>query len=460
MSIQYDSSGLLAERIGTSAGISLEDRASMHTMLDAAFARVLAAGEQGDVGFMDAPDLDFSGLEEWASEKREGVDDVVVVGIGGSSLGAKAVINSHPTPEALPARLHFAENVDPVEFTGLLEQLELERALVVVVTKSGTTIETMSKFWILYDRMIDELGEDAAAAHVVAITDPESGSLRPMAEARGFDAFEVPRNVGGRFSVLTAVGMVPLALAGYDVAALQRGARLCRGRIVDVPAEENAALRAAGDLFLLYRGGVDQVVMMPYANQLLDLADWFRQLWAESLGKAQNRSGEVVEEGMTPIKALGAIDQHSQVQLYMEGPRDKVVIFLDTEGFAADVKVPLRDGFPDALAHIQGRTLGEILSAELRGTRAALAEAGRPTCTWSFDEISEENVGAFIFAWEYITAVVGELLDIDAFNQPGVELGKKIAHGLLGRSGFEEYVEMVREQSEGDRVAERVFKVT
>jgi glucose-6-phosphate isomerase len=254
--------------------------------------------------------------------------------------------------------------------------------------------------------------------------------------------------------------MVPLALAGYDTAALQRGARLCRDRIVDVPAEENAALRAAGDLFLLYRGGVDQVVMMPYAHQLLDLADWFRQLWAESLGKAQNRSGEVVEEGMTPIKALGAIDQHSQVQLYMEGPRDKVVIFLDTEGFAADVKVPLRDGFPDALAHIQGRTLGEILSAELRGTRAALAEAGRPTCTWSFDEISEENVGAFIFAWEYITAVVGELLDIDAFNQPGVELGKKIAHGLLGRAGFEEYVEMVREQSEGDRVAARVFKVT
>ncbi|MGM0558415.1 MAG: glucose-6-phosphate isomerase [Myxococcota bacterium] len=461
MSLHYDSTGLLQSRIGASAGLSTQDRASMRTMLDAAFASVLAAREQGGMGFMNAPDLDFSELTDWAEQKRSGIDDVVVVGIGGSSLGAKAVINALPAPDALPARLHFAENVDPVAFLRLIESIEPEKTLVVVISKSGTTIETMSKFWILYDQMIDELGEPAAADRVVAITDPETGSLRPMAEERGFDTFEVPRNVGGRFSVLTAVGMVPLALAGYDVDALQRGSRAVRDRILEVPAEENAALTAAGDLFLLYRAGIDQIVMMPYAEQLLDLADWFRQLWAESLGKAQNRDGDVVEEGMTPIKALGAIDQHSQVQLYMEGPRDKLVIFVDTEGFASDVKVPLRDGFPDALGHLQGRTLGEILSAELRGTRAALAEAGRPTCTWTFDEISEENVGAFIFGWEFITAIMGELLDIDAFNQPGVELGKKIAHGLLGRPGFEEYVDMENrgDGGEPDRVEGRIFRL-
>jgi glucose-6-phosphate isomerase len=458
MSLHYDSTGLLESRIGAS-GLSSKDRESMRTMLDAAFATVLAARKEGEMGFMDAPDLDFSQLGDWAEKKRSGIDDVVVVGIGGSSLGAKAVVNALPDPEALPATLHFAENVDPVEFQRLLESLELRKTLVVVISKSGTTIETMSKFWILYDRMIDELGELDAAERVVAITDPETGSLRPMAEQRGFDTFEVPRNVGGRFSVLTSVGMVPLALAGYDFEALQRGARATRDRILEVSAEKNAALTAAGDLFLLYRSGIDQVVMMPYARQLLDLADWFRQLWAESLGKAQNRDGDVVEEGMTPIKALGAIDQHSQVQLYMEGPRDKLVVFVDTEGFATDVEVPLREGFPDALGHLQGRTLGEILSAELRGTRAALAEAGRPTSTWTFDAITEENVGAFIFAWEYITAIMGELLDIDAFNQPGVELGKKIAHGLLGRPGFEDYVEMEQggDERDPDRVAGQIF---
>ncbi len=456
MTLRYDASGLKPSVIGDTLGVSDDARHQLDQRLGDALDGVLAAHERGELGFIDCPDEDASTYVDWADQKRrQGFTDQVVIGIGGSSLGARAVYESMAARPDAGLRTHFAENVDPVGAAQLFDGLDFQTTVFVVVTKSGSTVETMTKFWYAWDRALDEVGADQAAEHFVAITGPDNAGLRAIADEHGFDSFEVPPNVGGRFSVLTAVGLVPLALAGYDVEGLLAGARRARDAARRRDVRDNTLLEVSADLFTLYQRGVDQLVMMAYSDQLLAMADWFRQLWAESLGKAKNRQGEEVHVGMTPIKALGAIDQHSQAQLYMEGPADKHVVFLEVASFERDLRIPERAGLPDSLGHLAGKSMSDIFHAELQGTRRALQEAGRPTSTWRFDAVSAGDVGAFIFAWEFVTAIVGELLDINAFDQPGVELGKKIAHGLLGRAGFEKWAEMARGgagQGEGDAI--------
>jgi glucose-6-phosphate isomerase len=391
---------------------------------------------------MACADSDGEEYLSWAESEEDRWTDQVVLGIGGSSLGARAVLEASRGTMFLDGlRTHFSENVDPVSFLHLLDQLDLSTTRLVLISKSGNTIETMAKFWILYDRLIEQVGEEQAAHHVVAITDPARGALRPMVEQRGWTSFEVPPNVGGRFSVLTAVGLVPLALAGYPIDRLLAGARAARDRALSDEVGQNACLQAAAHQILLARRGVNQCVMMAYSDQLLCMVDWFRQLWAESLGKAVDRAGQQVNTGITPISALGVIDQHSQVQLYMEGPADKHVTFLEVTRFGRDVSVPLREGFAPGLEHLQGKTLGELLEAELVGTRRALEQAGRLTSRWVMSGLEPEAMGAFLMSWQIITAIAGELLNINAFDQPGVELGKKIAHGLLGHAGHAAYAE-------------------
>lgn len=447
--LHYDGRGTTAEAIGD-YGIEPADRERITAALKAARDAVVAAWESGELGFLGCPDIDVSPFIEGAHKitSDDRFTDQVVIGIGGSSLGARAVLGS-VSEELDGLRTHFSENMDPVRFGQLLDSLNLERTLFVVITKSGSTIETMSKFWFVWERMQEVAGEHASK-HFVAITDPERGYLRPMARELGFETFSVPPNVGGRFSVLTAVGLVPLALAGYPVQQLMEGARNARDNALNEPVGRNALLRASQDHFLLRELGMTQTVMMAYSEQLYPLAEWFCQLWGESLGKAKTRSGETVETGLTPIRALGVIDQHSQIQLYAEGPRDKHVVFLEVEQFDRDITIPEAAGLPESIQHLGGKSMQEIMSAELRGTRAALLQAGRPTSTWSFGRVTPAAVGSFILSWEFVTAVVGELLDIDAFNQPGVELGKKIAHGLLGRDGFDEYAALAGEQGDSD----------
>jgi glucose-6-phosphate isomerase len=448
MTLRYNAAGLRPSVIGNARGVSDDHRRELRARLEGALCGVKGAHERGELGFIDCPDIETDPITRWAKAKcAQGFSDQVVIGIGGSSLGARAVYESMSEIPQGGLRTHFAENVDPVGIARLFDKLDLAKTLFVVVTKSGSTVETMTKFWYAWDRVIDRLGQHKASEHFVAITGPDNDGLRALADKHHFDSFEVPPNVGGRFSVLTSVGLVPLALAGFDVAEMLAGARRARTCAMGDDVDNNALLQATADMYSLYDRGVDQVVMMSYSDQLLAMADWFRQLWAESLGKAKNRQGEDVHVGMTPIKALGAIDQHSQAQLYMEGPNDKHVVFLEVGSFDREVRIPERNGLPDSLSHLSGTSLSEILHAELTGTRRALQEAGRPTTTWRFDAVQPSDLGSFIFSWEFITAIMGELLDIDAFDQPGVELGKKLAHGLLGREGFEQWADMA---SRGD----------
>jgi glucose-6-phosphate isomerase len=244
--------------------------------------------------------------------------------------------------------------------------------------------------------------------------------------------------VGGRFSVLTAVGLLPAAFLGLDVDALLQGARDMRRHCWSAAPERNAGVMGAVLLYLMARKRSRNIqVLMPYAGSLVALADWYRQLWAESLGKRVDRKGRVVETGQTPVTALGATDQHSQVQLYMEGPQDKVVTFLEVQEFRPDVRIPRR--FPDlaSTGYLGGRTLAELLTAERRGTEIALTGAGRPCFTYLLPRIDAHVVGQLIYLFELQTALSGELYGIDAFDQPGVEAGKVAAYALMGRQGYE-----------------------
>lgn len=407
--------------------------------------------DSGELGFADLPDTDPEPITRWAEQKlREEWTDQVVIGIGGSSLGVRAILKSARSENLRGLRTHFAENLDPETVDRLFASLDPKTTLVVVITKSGTTIETMSQFWIAREIIEKAVGAAEAGRHFVAITDPERGELRKMVDQYGWDDFEVPPNVGGRFSVLTAVGLVPLALAGYPIKELLSGARKARDQSKTRTEAVNFWGICAAEHVALADKGFDQLVMMTYSDRLEGLVDWFAQLWGESLGKAVNRKGEKVHVGITPIKAVGVIDQHSQVQLYMEGPKNKHISFLEVQSFDRDRKIPSSPPMPEALQHLQGKDLSEIFAAELEGTRSALRDAGRPTSSWRFQRIDAESVGAFLFSWQMITAVAGELLDINAFDQPGVELGKKIAHGLLGRQDHADLADKVRASEGGD----------
>ncbi|TXD37627.1 glucose-6-phosphate isomerase [Lujinxingia vulgaris] len=422
----YDDAGLF----DVEAGLSPDFDAQWSDRCQDAIASLRRRISEGELGFATLPERDPLDLITWAEGRRaEGWTDQIVIGIGGSSLGTRAVLEAMGPAWQAAMRTHFAENLDPVTLHAILRQVNLQTTLLVVVTKSGSTIETMSQLWILYDALVEAVGQAQADRQVIAITDPERGSLRSLATERGWETFDVPPNVGGRFSVLSPVSLVPLALAGYDIDGLLSGARRC---LDGSDASWMQLARIAAQHVALGDQGYGQLVMMAYADRLNALVDWFRQLWAESLGKARDRNGARVHTGITPIKAIGAIDQHSQVQLYMEGPNDKQIIFVETRSHSTDLTIPASPSLPEALSHLQGRSLAEILHAEALGTRAALARAGRPTACWSLESTGAASVGGFLMAWMFITALAGELLDIDAFDQPGVELGKKIAHGLLG----------------------------
>jgi glucose-6-phosphate isomerase len=363
-----------------------------------------------------------------------------VLGIGGSALGPVA-LRSALRPSGWNSlgdaarggfpRLHVLDNVDPVTIDALLGRLDLGRALFVVTSKSGGTAETMSQFLVVHERLAAAVG-DAWRDHVVFVTDPAKGALRPLAERERVAALDIPANVGGRFSVLTPVGTLPAALIGVDVAALLRGAgdmaRLCA---TDDPARNPAAAYAALQFLADTRLGKPMHVFMPYSDELRDFAAWFVQLWAESLGKIRPDGRSV---GPTPIAALGATDQHSQVQLFMEGPADKTVTFLAVRERGVDVRIPAAFGDVAELAYLGGHSLGELIDVEQRATAGALAARGRPNMTLTVDRVDAWHVGALIMFLELATAYAGHLYGVDAFNQPGVELGKQFAYAMLGRA--------------------------
>ncbi len=433
--------------LGAGAGPSDSDLDALAPRFERALAGVLAAVDSGKLGFWGLPAQreNADAAVAFAKSLPEAITDVLVLGIGGSSLGGRALYQALVGPpelaQAAPGkrRLHFPDNSDPWLLAKLLRVLRPEQTLALVISKSGGTVETAAQMLV-----VEEWLGAHRATQLVAITDPEQGSLRALARRDGLATFPIPANVGGRFSILTAVGLVPAALAGIDVHALLDGARAvaeaCRApELRENPAGLLATLHVAHH----ERFGRNIHVLMPYADALRPFAAWYVQLWAESLGKRFDRAGKKVELGPTPLPAVGATDQHAQVQLFMEGPRDKLVTFVAVESLDEDLGIPRAEG---ANAYLGGHRLSTLLDAERRGTTLALARDGRPSMTLVVPRIDARSVGGLLFLYEAATAIAGELYDVDAFDQPGVEEGKKLAFGLLGREGYEEVGERVRRE--------------
>jgi glucose-6-phosphate isomerase len=367
----------------------------------------------------------------------------VILGIGGSALGPIALRTAlRPSGwNMLDAkarggfpRLHVLDNVDPDTIAALLGRLNFARTLFIVTSKSGGTAETMSQFLIVHDRLMTAKLD--LSDHLVFITDPKQGALRPLAQRLRVPALDIPPNIGGRFSVLTPVGTLPAALIGIDHKALLAGAgamaKRCQSdELTKNPAGIYAMLQWLADTQL--RKSI--AVFMPYSDPLRDFAAWFVQLWAESLGKKRKDGTSV---GSTPLAALGATDQHAQVQLFMEGPADKTVTFVRVGERGTDVRIPA--GFADVkeLGYLSGHSLGELIDIEQRATAGALARRGRPNMTIALDRVDAADVGELMMFLEIATAYAGQLYEIDAFNQPGVELGKQFAYALLGRPGADQ----------------------
>jgi glucose-6-phosphate isomerase len=446
--IVLDYNNMLAPRL-EGRGLDPDRLTGLEDRFRAIHQDVVERREAGELGFYQL--LDPSGpvteIEAFADGPGQAFENVVVLGIGGSALGTTALLHAlrgadwnerdDEAREHYP-RLFVLDNVDPDTVGSLLDRIDVRRTLFNVVSKSGTTAETMSQFLVVRDRLREALGDpEGARRHLLFTTDPDRGVLRRIADDEGVVTLPVPQNVGGRFSVLSAVGLLPAAMVGIEVESLLAGARAMRDRCETATLADNPAGLFAALQWLAVETGAPIHVMMPYSDRLHSVADWFRQLWAESLGKRVNRSGEEVFVGPTPVKALGATDQHSQVQLYMEGPFDKTVTFLSLGNRERDIEIPSLYQEIDALGYLGGHTLGELLDAERRATAAALASRGRMNMTLTLPRLDEHAIGQLLMLFQIATVYAGALYDVNPLDQPGVELGKELTYGQMGRPGSE-----------------------
>ena len=447
-SIRLDFGNAMAPRLEN--GIEL---AAWSGALAERFARAHGAVESsratGALGFLDLPYAQetVAQVKQLAEGFGQWFEDVVVLGIGGSGLGARALKDAllglywndlGPEGRDHFPRLHVVDNPDPATMQGLLQRLDPGRTLFNVISKSGATAETMAQYLVVRDVVEQALGAEHARGHFLFTTDPAKGVLRRIGEAEDIPMLPVPENVGGRFSVLSPVGLLPAAVCGIDVDELLAGAarmeERCRGAsLTDNPAGVFATILHHADT----ARGRRIHVLMPYSDRLRSLALWFQQLWAESLGKARTLGGEERPTGPTPVPAIGATDQHSFLQLMMEGPHDKVVVFLEVEDHGADMTIPDRHPEMPELAYLGGHSLGELLNTERRATAEALRLEGRPNVTLHLPRVSAGTLGELLMLLQIATVYAGALYDVNPLDQPGVELSKRLTYGLMGRAGVE-----------------------
>jgi glucose-6-phosphate isomerase len=390
--------------------------------------------------------------------------DIVVLGIGGSALGVTCLKQSlkHLYENELPfggesrscceeeesggscrgggcgcssgscngenygggqiyPRLHVLDNIDPVMISEIEDLIDYGTTLFIVITKSGTTPETMAEYFYFREKS-DKFGLNPKN-HFVFITDGKKGALREMAEKEKIPSFEIPSDVGGRFSVLTAAGLLPAKLIGIDIEGLLAGAKKMRDIFLNNKFEHNLPYRLAAAQYLLSQKGKTTNVLMPYSQKLISFADWFRQLLAESTGK----NGK----GITPISALGVTDQHSQSQLYNEGPNDKLIIFIKVKEMGSKVRIPNPPANTPELKFLKNTDFQTLLQTEMEGTVSSLTKNDRPNVTIEIPHLNAETLGELFILFEGATAFVCEMMKINAYDQPGVELSKKITKELL-----------------------------
>lgn len=446
MRLKLDFNNMMSDQLGK-RGLYRREIEGMQQKIDAAIANMRL--KRPIMRWRELPynqeDVVTSILET-AAKIRANFEDFVVLGIGGSALGPIAVqqalnhlhYNDLPREKRGGPRLFVEDNIDPERMAALLDVIDVEKTAFNVISKSGGTSETMSQLLIVSTLLHEKLGADIST-HLFATTDESKGNLIKIARSENLKTFVIPEGVGGRFSELCPVGLLAAAVCGIDIRELLAGAafmdEICDSQrdVWKNPAYMLATLQVASML-----RGCNVSVMMPYADSLRYMADWYAQLWAESLGKHVDWDGNVVNAGQTPVKSLGVTDQHSQVQLYTEGPFDKVVTFLAVGRYRTETMIS--DGYfevPD-VSFLCGHTQNELIAAELKATEYAVSKSGHLNHTIYLPEVNAFTVGQLLFLFELATAFAGELLNINAFDQPGVEEGKKATYALLGKQGYDE----------------------
>jgi glucose-6-phosphate isomerase len=450
MILSLDHNYAMTEFLGE-AGLQDADLNGLAPRLSLVHQDLATRREHGQLGFMELPYQTqvVKEIRQVAKPLLEWCWDVVVLGIGGSALGARALHQALRPPQhnkfPMARRNHklglwVVDNVDPDYSFGLLDGLDLRRTGFNVISKSGDTAETLTQFLWAYQLLKNRVGEAKARERLIITTDPENGSLRSLVRQEGLASLAIPPEVGGRFSVLSAVGLLPAALTGIDIEELLAGARFMDQRLKESAPDRNPALRLAA-LFYLFATTkhCPILVFMPYASSLGGIADWFCQLWAESLGKQRDLEGNVVHAGSTPVKAVGSTDQHSQVQLYMEGPADKLITFLTVGKFEHTVELPALYPDQDAFSYLGGHSMNEMIRAEHQATAFNLRKAGRPNLTLHVPEVNPFTIGQLIYLLEVATVATAQLYGVNAFDQPGVEGSKQTTYGLMGRGGYESH---------------------
>lgn len=385
-----------------------------------------------ELAFLDLPGQDVTDIKNLADEIRTGFDNFLILGIGGSALGPRAVLDSlspfhnlvrHP-------RIFIYDNVDPRTLDGILSVIELKKTAIAVITKSGSTAETAASFMILWDKMKTEVGGNAAK-HFIAITDPEQGNLRAIANAYHIKSLPILPGIVGRYSVLSPVGLLLAEVAGIDSKRLLSGAGDIRERCLDGEVWKNPAYLFAVLVYLMQtEERRDITVMIPYADGLKSFSEWFCQIWAESLGK--------VGTGLTPYPSVGTTDQHSQLQLWMEGPDNKVIVFVKLEDYGVDYSIPCVFEDVEGIGYLGGHNLEELIKAEEESSELALTRASKPNMTISLPRADAYYLGQLFQFFEISTAFTGFLYGINPFNQPGVEEGKNLTYGMMGKKGFDQ----------------------
>lgn len=385
--------------------------------------------------FLDLPNMSeeqVTRLERVGKNIKKKYKNFVVLGIGGSALGVSLLENTfvssiHKQPKT---KVYVCDNIDGDGFISLLNTLDLKKTMFNVITKSGGTSETLSQMLIVLERLKKKKLD--LSKHII-ITTTEGNSLHEFATKNGIETFLIPVGVGGRFSVLSPVGLLPAVVMDIDIRSLLSGAR---------KVLENAKLNDVGNLpytlayinnYYLKRGKTS-LVCMPYTDRLRLFPDFFAQLWAESLGKKLDRNNKEGFFGQNPIKALGVTDQHSQLQLYSEGPLDKVIMFIKTKSATYDEQVLEDYGLAK---HLKGVGLKRLLDYEYQSTAYSLTSLDRPNYLIELDEVNEESVGELIMLSELMTAYMGEMLNVNAYDQPGVELSKVYTKACLKVKGYE-----------------------
>lgn len=448
--IKYDFNFFMEAHVGREHGISETDLTGHTDASKAALDRMERERSGGLLGFLEIPYRgDIAGeILEFRKAAGSRYASVAVIGIGGSALGGQALRASlsHLYLNELDRKksggrpkVFFFDNVDPYEIRAISDIMDVKDTLFLVISKSGGTTETNANFAILLD-MVKKTRGTSYRDQFVAITDPKGGILRKLAVEEGFPSFSVPPNVGGRFSVLTPVGLVAAAFMGIDIVKLLSGARKGVEKYYGKELMKNAPLLNALFHYLFDTLKNKRInVLMPYTRKLFLFADWYRQLWAESLGKCRDVDGKPVVSGLTPVSALGTVDQHSQLQLYLEGPNDKVITFLKLDRFDDDIEIPdFYKGIPE-LDYLSRKSLRELNRFEESATELVLKEASRPNASIILSRLDEEAIGELIVFFEMQTAYAGYLYHINPFDQPAVEQGKKFTFGLLDRPGYGDF---------------------